>query len=417
MIAAELPEPTLRDRAQAELIDYRAIAQNYRQMVKFWGDNTGTKPEYQQGLVHELDRSLDKLMTAKTGEELYHSHRQFNELIQHMDEKHELNKDEVDSLKFQADRLCKKRQAYLGKAHSQKSKFKTRLKYFLGTGLICTALALTVVGAPLIPAAAIGGAVLAYGVVDTAKEMAEGLTKKGEIEPVIHEQNFNAVKDSLKDADKSYTKAKIAEYQPKPVAEHKADMKLEKKAKRKKTLKRMGKFLAIAGLGLAVAALAAVFPPVGVPVLAATIIGAVSVATLGGAGAVVAKEYFNEKNEEKAHKEQADDEIVDAKKRLEDIENEVADDQLRVIPEGGSTRNMLEDESPDGVNVEAMHEELEEEQEAYREEEQQLEQAELDAKERVEQKEGEPLVETRDDALTEDKSIKPPNPGDGPSMD
>lgn len=81
-------------------------------------------------------------------------------------------------------------------------------------------------------------------------------------------------------------------------------------------LKKRAKGLAIAGIGLAVASMDAMFPPVGIPIAAAVAIGAVSTAVIAGAGVAYGKQYLDAKHEQQKLQDEATKERTDLSKDL-----------------------------------------------------------------------------------------------------
>lgn len=127
-----------------------------------------------------------------------------------------------------------------------------------------------------------------------------------------HGKGFNEFKDHLekKVHHKDATYAKRADSAEK-VVDYKqylnsAPAPAHKSKEKSGFLKKLAKGLAVAGIGLAIAAMAAVFPPVGIPIAAAVAIGAVSTAVIAGAGVAYGKQYLDAKQEHQKLQDEAD---------------------------------------------------------------------------------------------------------------
>ena len=234
------------------------------------------------------------MMMAESGDELLSNHQTFKTLLEKQVDKGRITELERHDLFQPIDDLCQVRGQYLPKPFKHATHAKGALGIGIGTALITTALVLSVVGAPLAPAAAVGGAVLAYGLADNSKQLAESFDEKSKEQlSKMHHHNFDAFKQELENPPSQ--KTNLESY----LTQHKVQQ-ASPKSDKNKTLKKWGKRLSIAGLGLAVAALIAVFPPVGIPIAVGITVGAVSTGMIAVAGGVYTKDYLYAKSKHKA---------------------------------------------------------------------------------------------------------------------
>ena len=119
---------------------------------------------------NKMDELAVKLMRAETGDDLLAVEKTMKEMLELKgdDNKPLLSDHEKQTLLKSMTDIVKAREPHLPEPFKDQSHSKGAVWIGLGTGIIATALALTVVGAPLIPAAVAGGAALAYGLADKA---------------------------------------------------------------------------------------------------------------------------------------------------------------------------------------------------------------------------------------------------------
>ena len=282
-----------------------------------------------------FDSLMVKMMKAESGDELSENHKNYKALLDKEHEDGHITTDIHKALMAPADNIKSQRETYLSKPFDQLNSWKKNAWIVTGIAVISTALALTVVGVPLIPAAVLGGAALAYGGIDQAHELYEHSEEtSSEALASMHNHKFDAFKQQLDNSD--IPKAAIPNVKDylEPAQNNEPEAKVKQEGLIKRSLKKMssimglpklfsketptreriklaGKALGIAGLALAVVAMAAVFPPVGIPLAAGIGIGIASTAVIAGAGAVVAIEHNEAKKEYKqlalAHKDVLND--------------------------------------------------------------------------------------------------------------
>lgn len=271
-----------------------------------------------------FDSLVVNMMKAENGDELEANYKNFKNLLDKEKEAGHINADVHKALLEPVNQLKSQRAPYLSKPLEKQKNWKKNAWVVGGCAVIATALALTVVVTPLIPAAVLGGAALAYGIADQANELSEHIGEaSNEKLAGMHHHNFDDFKQKLDNCEidkdhkldiKAYIEPSVkADKQPAPKKENvfKRGLKaigkatgvstlFSKKSNTSEKLKAAGKILGMAGLALAVAAMVAVFPPVGIPVAAGIGIGIASTAVIAATGVAVVAEQVEAKKNHKA---------------------------------------------------------------------------------------------------------------------
>lgn len=301
-----------------------------------------------KGFKNTFDSLMVKMMKAENGDELEANYKNFTALLDKEKDNGHISAEIHAALIEPANQLKSQRAPYLSKPLEKQKNWKKNAWIVTGTTVIATALALTIVAAPLIPAAVLGGAALAYGIADQANELSEHIAEASNEELAgMHHHNFDDFKQKLDSGEidkdhklniKAYTEPKEEAHKEPPQKKEglfKQGLKaigkatgvttlFSKESTTREKLKAAGKMLGIAGLALAVVAMAAVFPPVGIPVAAGLAIGIASTAVIAGAGAVVVFKQNEAKKEHKALIEEHQSIHEDLSKSLEHTFSESA---------------------------------------------------------------------------------------------
>ncbi len=266
-----------------------------------------------------FDKEAQKMMKAESGDELNSAFNNIKKMADHQLDKGRITQQEHKQILEPLEKLKESRGEYLSKPFNKESHWKGRAWVLAGTAIITTALALTVIGAPLIPAAVLGGAALAYGIADQAKELADHVKDSSDEKLAgMHHSSFDDFKKGLDDAVKPQSQiskeptAKVTQSQATPNSKTQPKSKSSISSK----LKTVGKILGIAGLGLAAAALIAVFPPLGIPLAAGIAIGVISTGVIIGAGAVAGAQYYHASKENKEFISENDEQHKEQLKNL-----------------------------------------------------------------------------------------------------
>ncbi len=280
-------------------------------------ENYVTTPKFKE----TFDSLMGNMMKAESGDELAQNHNNYKALLDKEHDAGHITTDIHKALMAPADHIKSQRETYLSKPFDKLNSWKRNAWIVGGLAIISTALALTVVGIPLIPAAALGGAALAYGGIDQAHEHYEHSEEaSSEALASMHHHKFDAFKQQLDNSESSKEAIPNIKVYLEPVNNKEPEAKAKPEGLIKRSLKKIastiglpklfskdtptrerlkiaGKALGIAGLALAVVAMAAVFPPVGIPLAAGIGIGIASTAVIAGAGAVVVIEHNEAKKE------------------------------------------------------------------------------------------------------------------------
>jgi hypothetical protein len=280
-----------REVAQFELKQYASMTSLYVNEIERWAHYQRATDKTKEFVLHEIAGFLNRIMVAKNGDELTVQKEGLVKVLKKLDEAHIMMKSECDAILSQLKALIETRQSYLPQPFYSKSHWKGRGWVIFGTALVVGALIATVVGAPFIPAVALGGVVLAYGATDISKELAKHLRPKKQKNLSVGEgPSFETFQGLVHKGSQSEIDSFINQYTvPRPTsAVH---------LKEKKGMQKVKWGLAIASIALAVSALMVVFPPLGVPLGVAATIGALSCTTIGVSCVAMVKRYFNTKKE------------------------------------------------------------------------------------------------------------------------